>query len=217
MTFLLEGDANDYVGKGLSGGKIAVYPSSKATFVPEENIIIGNVAFYGATSGEAYIHGVAGERFCVRNSGVNAVVEAVGDHGCEYMTGGRVVVLGPTGRNFAAGMSGGIAYVLDERGEFPARVNRQMVGTGKLESPEEIAEVRTLVERHAAYTRSARARHVLDNWEKMVPLFVRVMPNDYQRMLACIQRAHGQGLTGDEAVMAAFEENARDLSRVGGN
>jgi glutamate synthase (ferredoxin) len=217
MTFLLEGDANDYVGKGLSGGKIAVYPSSKATFVPEENIIIGNVAFYGATSGEAYIRGVAGERFCVRNSGVNAVVEAVGDHGCEYMTGGRVVVLGPTGRNFAAGMSGGIAYVLDERGEFPARVNRQMVGTGKLESPEEIAEVRALVERHAAYTQSARARHVLDNWEKMVPLFVRVMPNDYQRMLACIQRAHGQGLTGDEAVMAAFEENARDLSRVGGN
>jgi len=217
MTFLLEGDANDYVGKGLSGGKIVVYPSEKATFVPEENIIVGNVALYGATSGEAFIRGVAGERFCVRNSGVNAVVEAVGDHGCEYMTGGRVVVLGPTGRNFAAGMSGGIAYVLDERGDFPARVNRQMVGIGKLESTGEIAEVRALIEKHAAYTRSARARLVLDNWESMVPRFVRVMPNDYQRMLACIQRAHGQGLTGDEAVMAAFEENARDLSRVGGN
>ncbi len=118
MTFLLEGDANDYVGKGLSGGKIIVYPSAKATFVPEDNIIVGNVALYGATSGEAYIRGMAGERFCVRNSGVNAVVESVGDHGCEYMTGGRVVVLGPAGRNFAAGMSGGIAYVLDERGDF---------------------------------------------------------------------------------------------------
>jgi glutamate synthase (ferredoxin) len=217
MTFLLEGDANDYLGKGLSGGKIIVYPSAKATFVPEENIIVGNVALYGATSGEAYIRGVAGERFCVRNSGVNAVVEAVGDHGCEYMTGGRVVVLGPTGRNFAAGMSGGVAYVLDEAGDFRARVNLQMVGIGRLESPEEIAEVRARIERHMAYTSSERARKVLDDWERMVPRFVRVMPNDYQRMLACIKRAHGQGLTGDEAVMAAFEENARDLSRVGGN
>jgi len=141
----------------------------------------------------------------------------VGDHGCEYMTGGRVVVLGPTGRNFAAGMSGGIAYVLDERGGFPARVNRQMVGVGKLESPAEIAEVRAMIEKHLAYTGSSRARTVLGSWEQMVPRFVRVMPNDYQRMLACIERAHAQGLTGDEAVMAAFEENARDLSRVGGN
>jgi glutamate synthase (ferredoxin) len=217
MTFLLEGDANDYVGKGLSGGKIVVCPSDKATFTPEENIIVGNVAFYGATSGEAYIRGVAGERFCVRNSGVNAVVESVGDHGCEYMTGGRVVVLGPAGRNFAAGMSGGIAYVLDERGDFSSRVNRQMVGTSKLETPEEIAEVRAMIERHLAYTSSSCARRVLADWERMVPLFVKVLPNDYKRMLACIQRAHGQGLTGDEAVMAAFEENARDLSRVGGN
>ena len=175
------------------------------------------MALYGATSGEAYIRGVAGERFCVRNSGVNAVVESVGDHGCEYMTGGRVVVLGPAGRNFAAGMSGGVAYVLDERGDFPSRVNRQMVGIEKLEAPEEIAEVRAMVERHLAYTASSRARRVLDDWERMVPRFVKVMPNDYRRMLACIRRAHGQGLTGDEAVMAAFEENARDLSRVGGN
>jgi glutamate synthase (ferredoxin) len=217
MTLVLEGDANDYVGKGLSGGRIVVYPPAKATFVPEENIIVGNVAFYGATGGEAFIRGVAGERFCVRNSGVNAVVEAVGDHGCEYMTGGRVVVLGPTGRNFAAGMSGGIAYVLDERGDFPSCVNRQMVGTGRLESPAEIAEVRALIERHVAYTGSLRARAVLDDWARLVQRFVRVMPNDYQRMLACIQRAHDQGLTGDEAVMAAFEENARDLSRIGGN
>jgi glutamate synthase (ferredoxin) len=217
MTFLLEGDANDYVGKGLSGGKIIVYPSAQATFVAEDNIIIGNVALYGATSGEAYIRGVAGERFCVRNSGVNAVVESVGDHGCEYMTGGRVVVLGSAGRNFAAGMSGGIAYVLDESGGFEGRVNRQMVGLAKLEAPEEIAAVRAMVEKHLAYTASTRARQVLDDWDRMVPRFVRVMPNDYQRMLACIERAHGQGLTGDEAVMAAFEENARDLSRVGGN
>ena len=217
MTFCLEGDTNDYLGKGLSGGKIIVYPSEKATFVPEENVIVGNVAFYGATSGEAYIRGVAGERFCVRNSGVTAVVESVGDHGCEYMTGGRVVVLGPAGRNFAAGMSGGVAYVLDEHGEFPKCVNRQMVGIEKLESPEEIAEVRALVERHLAYTKSARAKRVLDAWDQMVPKFVKVMPNDYKRMLTCIARAHGQGLTGDEAVMAAFEENARDLSRVGGN
>ena len=163
MTFSLEGDANDYLGKGLSGGKIIVYPPAGSTFVPEENIIIGNVAFYGATSGEAYIRGMAGERFCVRNSGVNAVVEAVGDHGCEYMTGGRVVVLGPTGRNFAAGMSGGIAYVLDERGDFARDVNRQMVGIGKLEDPAEIAEVRAMIERHLAYTQSARARQVLDD------------------------------------------------------
>src|SRR5437773_6315087 len=131
MTFVLEGDSNDYVGKGLSGGKIIVYPPEGSTFVPESNIITGNVAFYGATSGEAYIRGMAGERFCVRNSGINAVVESVGDHGCEYMTGGRVVVLGPAGRNFAAGMSGGVAYVLDEAGDFPIRCNKQMVGLEK--------------------------------------------------------------------------------------
>jgi glutamate synthase (ferredoxin) len=217
MTLFLEGDANDYVGKGLSGGKIVIYPPGDSTFVAEENIIVGNVAFYGATSGEAYIRGMAGERFCVRNSGVNAVVESVGDHGCEYMTGGRVVVLGPAGRNFAAGMSGGIAYVLDERGDFPARVNPQMVGVEKLESAAEIAEVRAMIERHVTYTKSSRGRQVLDAWEKMIPRFVKIMPKDYKRVLACIQRARDQGLTGEAAIMAAFEENARDLSRVGGN
>ncbi|HEY1792082.1 MAG TPA: glutamate synthase large subunit [Opitutaceae bacterium] len=217
MTFLLEGDANDYVGKGLSGGKIIVYPSPKATFTPHENIIVGNVALYGATGGEAYICGLAGERFGVRNSGVSAVVEGVGDHGCEYMTGGRVVVLGPAGRNFAAGMSGGVAYVLDEKGDFRKRINMQMVGAEALEEPSEIAEVRALVEKHLLHTGSARAKGILGSWEAMVPRFVRVMPNDYKRMLNCISRAHSQGLTGDEAVMAAFEENARDLSRVGGN
>jgi glutamate synthase (ferredoxin) len=145
------------------------------------------------------------------------VVEGVGDHACEYMTGGRVVVLGSTGRNFAAGMSGGVAYVLDETGEFVRRVNPAMIGIEKLETPAEIAEVRKLVENHLDYTKSARARYVLDNWTNLLPKFVKILPKDYKRMLACIERAQSQGLTGDEAIMAAFEENARDLSRVGGN
>ncbi len=217
MTFSLEGDANDYLGKGLSGGKIIVYPPAGSTFKSEENIIIGNVAFYGATGGEAYIRGMAGERFCVRNSGVCAVAEAVGDHGCEYMTGGRVVVLGPTGRNFAAGMSGGVAYVLDEADTFAPNVNTQMVDLEKLEDPAEIAEVREMIERHVAHTGSARGKHVLDRWDSLVPRFAKVLPRDYRRMLECIKRAHEQGLTGEEAIMVAFEENARDLSRIGGN
>ena len=217
MTFYLEGDANDYVGKGLSGGKLILYPHAASRFASWENIIVGNVALYGATSGEAYIAGMAGERFCVRNSGVHAVVEAVGDHGCEYMTGGRVIVLGAAGRNFGAGMSGGVAYVLDESGDFRSRVNNDMVDVGPLDEPEEIAAVRAMVERHLHYTNSKRARQVLDGWDAMVGRFVRVMPRDYKRMLACIARAHEQGLTGDDAIMEAFEENARDLSRVGGN
>jgi glutamate synthase domain-containing protein 3 len=217
MTFELEGDANDYFGKGLSGGKVIVRPSPQATFVPEENIIIGNVALYGATGGEAFIRGMAGERFAVRNSGVDTVVEAVGDHGCEYMTGGHVVVLGPAGRNFGAGMSGGIAYVLDEAGTFAANVNLQMVTAEKLTEPVEIVRVKALVEKHLKWTDSDRARQVLADWDASVGRFVKVIPKDYQRMLACITRAHDQGLTGDEAIMVAFEENARDLSRVGGN
>jgi len=167
MTLTLQGDANDYVGKGLSGGKIIVYPPVGSTFVPEENIIIGNVALYGATGGEVYIRGMAGERFGVRNSGVRAVVEAVGDHGCEYMTAGRVVVLGWTGRNFAAGMSGGVAYVLDVIGDFPQRCNPAMVGLEKLEDPEELQEVRAMIQRHAEYTGSERARSILKLWEEM--------------------------------------------------
>ncbi|HXV18750.1 MAG TPA: glutamate synthase-related protein, partial [Candidatus Omnitrophota bacterium] len=217
MTLELEGDANDYVGKGLSGGKIIVYPSPKATFKPEENIIIGNVAFYGATSGEAYIRGMAGERFCVRNSGVNAVVESVGDHGCEYMTGGRVVVLGPTGRNFAAGMSGGIAYVLDVKGDFEKRCNKQMVELGSLTQKEETQEVRAMIERHAEFTSSKLAKQILDLWAEMAPKFVRVIPKDYQRVLQALDRAKSSGLSGEEAVMAAFEANAKDLARIGGN
>jgi glutamate synthase (ferredoxin) len=216
MTFLLEGDANDYLGKGLSGGKIIVFPPDGSTFVAEENMIIGNVAFYGATSGEAYIRGMAGERFCVRNSGVNAVVEAVGDHGCEYMTGGRVVVLGPTGRNFAAGMSGGTAYVLDEQGDFRLRCNLQMVGLEKLDDAEEIEQVRQMIARHFDHTKSQLAFRVLGQWPKLLAQFVKVMPRDYQRMLAAMKKVQNSGLSGEQAVMVAFEENARDLARVGG-
>ncbi len=216
MTFLLEGDANDYLGKGLSGGKIIVYPPPGSAFVPEENIIIGNVALYGATGGEAYIRGMAGERFCVRNSGVSAVVESVGDHGCEYMTGGRVVVLGPTGRNFAAGMSGGIAYVLDEGGDFHSRCNQQMAGLERLEEETEIETVRQMIQRHAEYTGSRRASMILGRWEEMIPQFVKVMPKDYRRVLQSLQRVQAAGLSGEEAIMAAFEENAKDVARIGG-
>jgi glutamate synthase (NADPH) large chain len=216
MTLMLEGDANDYIGKGLSGGKIIVYPPRGSTFVPEENVIIGNVAFYGATAGEAYIGGMAGERFCVRNSGVNTVVLAVGDHGCEYMTGGRVVVLGPTGRNFAAGMSGGIAYVLDETGDFPRNCNMEMVKLFKLEDPEEIELVHGMIKRHAEYTRTERSWKVLALWEQMAPKFVKVYPNDYRRVIETQKRFKAQGLSEDEAIMAAFEENAHDLARAGG-
>jgi glutamate synthase (ferredoxin) len=217
MTFLLEGDANDYIGKGLSGGKIIVFPPASATFRAEENMIVGNVALYGATDGEIYIRGMAGERFAVRNSGVNAVVEAIGDNGCEYMTGGRVVVIGPAGRNFGAGMSGGVAYVLDESGDFSKRVNPQMVGIGRVTAAKDIAELRSSIEKHFEYTRSERAKKILGAWDTYLPKFVKVLPKDYERMLACIERAQAQGLSGDEAIMAAFEENARDTSRVGGN
>ncbi len=216
MTLELEGDANDYLGKGLSGGKIIAYPPADSTFVAGENIIIGNVAFYGATNGEAFVRGMAGERFGVRNSGVNAVVEAVGDHGCEYMTGGRVIVLGRTGRNFAAGMSGGVAYVFDEAGDFPAHCNQEMVGLKKLEDADEIEEVWKLIQRHQAYTKSERAAKILADWRNLVSKFVKVMPKDYQRVLESMKKVKEQGLTGDQAIMAAFEENVRDVARVGG-
>jgi glutamate synthase domain-containing protein 3 len=160
---------------------------------------------------------MAGERFAVRNSGVDTVVEAVGDHGCEYMTGGRVVVLGPTGRNFAAGMSGGIAYLLDESNESGARINAQMVDIERVEDPAEADALRALIEKHVLYTGSEHAKGILAAWATKLPKFVRVIPKDYKRALACLKRAHDQGLSGDEAIMAAFEENARDLSRVGGN
>jgi glutamate synthase (ferredoxin) len=217
MTFTLEGDANDYVGKGLSGGRLIIKPDDSATFAAEDNMIIGNVALYGATSGEVFVRGMAGERFAVRNSGVDTVVEAVGDHGCEYMTGGRVVVLGPTGRNFGAGMSGGIAYVYDEGGDFMRRVNTQMVDVDRVADPDEAAQLRVLIEKHARLTGSRKAQRLLDGWETQLPRFARVIPKDYKRVLACLKRAHDQGLSGDDAIMAAFEENSRDLARVGGN
>ncbi|CAD5916338.1 Ferredoxin-dependent glutamate synthase 1 [Planktothrix tepida] len=217
VTLELEGDANDYVGKGLSGGKIIIYPPSQSTFIPEENIIIGNVALYGATGGEVYIRGLAGERFGVRNSGVSAVVEGVGDHGCEYMTGGKVVVLGTTGRNFAAGMSGGIAYILDETGDFATRCNPSMADLEKLEDPEEINQVYQLIAKHAEYTKSQKALKILAHWTEMIPTFVKVIPRDYKRVLEALKEAEQSGLTGDEALTAAFEANSRDVARVGGS
>ncbi len=216
ITLILEGDSNDYLGKGLSGGKIVVYPPKCSTFVPQENVITGNVALYGATGGEAYIRGKAGERFCVRNSGVRAVVEAVGDHGCEYMTGGRVVVLGPTGRNFAAGMSGGVAYVLDESGDFHRRCNQEMVYLERMEESD-ILQVEEMIRRHAMYTDSEVAWRILANWQTMALAFVKVMPKDYKRMLEAFQMVEAAGLSGEEAVMAAFEQNKKDLARVSGN
>ncbi|WP_435011315.1 glutamate synthase large subunit [Tundrisphaera lichenicola] len=183
MTLMLEGDANDYVGKGLSGGKIVVFPSRLAKFVAEDNVVIGNVALYGATSGRAFFRGRAGERFCVRNSGALAVVEGTGDHGCEYMTGGVAVVIGPTGRNFAAGMSGGSAFIFDEFDEFPARCNLGMVALEKLEEPEDIETVRDLLIQHAGYTKSTVAARLLGDWDWAVPKFVKVMPVDYRRVL----------------------------------
>jgi len=193
ITFFLEGDANDYWGKGLSGGRLVVHPPRRSTFVPEENIIIGNVALYGATGGEAYVRGVAGERFCVRNSGAHAVVEGVGDHGCEYMTGGRVVVIGRTGRNFAAGMSGGVAYVLDLDGDFHRRCNREMVDLEALEQPPDVQAVGELLERHVTHTGSAHAAKILANWRAMQARFVKVMPKDYKRVLRAEARARAEG------------------------
>jgi len=218
MTMILEGDSNDYIGKGLSGGKLIVYPPKESTFVPEENIIIGNVAFYGATSGEAYIRGVAGERFCVRNSGVHAVVEGVGDHGCEYMTGGRVVILGQTGRNFAAGMSGGVAYVYDTDGDFESkRCNKEMVELQPVVDTEDIIELKTMIQKHVEYTGSTHAKNILDDWNNSLSKFVKVIPKDYKRMISAIKKAQQSGLTGDEALMSAFEANFRDTARIGGN
>ncbi len=183
IKFVLEGDANDYVGKGLSGGKIIVYPPREATFVPEENILIGNVVLYGAICGEAYFRGLAGERFAVRNSGSSAVVEGVGDHGCEYMTGGRVVVLGPTGRNFAAGMSGGIAYVRDAKGDFAGKCNMGMVDLFAVERDADIKELKALIQKHYDYTQSTVAKKILDNWKESLSQFVKVYPRDYRRVL----------------------------------
>jgi len=194
VTIELEGDANDYAGKGLSGGRIIMYPSKQSNFVAEENIIVGNTVLYGATSGEAYFRGIAAERFCVRNSGARTVVEGVGDHGCEYMTGGRVVVLGETGRNFAAGMSGGIAYVWDRKNSFPALCNLGMVELEALETDEDINEVKTLIENHMKFTGSTVAKAALDNWSETVKQFVKVMPTDYKRVLQDMKKQNEQAV-----------------------
>jgi glutamate synthase domain-containing protein 3 len=188
ITLELEGDSNDYVGKGLSGGVIMIYPPRESRFLAEENILIGNVALYGATGGRAFFRGQSAERFCVRNSGAQAVVEGVGDHGCEYMTGGRAVVLGPTGRNFAAGMSGGIAYVWDPAGEFAAKCNMGTVDLESVAEDKDIAELRELIEQHREFTRSPVAERILDRWPEVLGEFVKVMPIDYKRVMQESQR-----------------------------
>ena len=183
VTLEVEGDANDFVGKGLSGGRVIIYPPLKSAFKAEENILLGNVALYGATSGEAFFRGIAAERFCVRNSGASAVVEGVGDHGCEYMTGGRVVILGPTGRNFAAGMSGGVAYVYDPADEFSTQCNMEMVELERVEAEQDVNELKHLISKHLEYTESTVAQAMLDDWDNAVQAFVKVMPTDYKRVL----------------------------------
>jgi len=210
MTFTVEGDTNDYCGKGLSGAKIIVHPPRNASFAAHENIITGNVCFYGATAGEAYIAGVAGERFCVRNSGVTAVVEGVGDHACEYMTGGKVLCLGQTGRNFGAGMSGGVAYIIDEFGDFVnKRLNTEMVKVYPLVECDdvEIQEVKNLISNHVKYTNSALGNKILDNWSSYSSKILKILPEDYERVLTALKKAEERGLEGDEAIQAAFQEN----------
>ena len=204
LTISLTGDSNDYFGKGLSGGKLIVKPDDNAAYKAEENIIIGNVALYGATSGEAYINGIAGERFCVRNSGAYAVCEGTGDHGCEYMTGGRAVILGPTGKNFAAGMSGGIAYVLDENYDFYLRLNKELVTMTGVEEKHDIEELRSMIEKHVAATGSAKGKRILHDFTNYLPYFKKIVPNDYSRMLGEISRFEEKGLSRDEAELEAF-------------
>ena len=204
LTLDLVGDCNDYMGKGLSGGKIVVRPPKGITFKPEENIITGNVALYGATSGKAFISGVAGERFAVRNSGATAVVEGVGDHGCEYMTGGTVVVLGQTGKNFAAGMTGGIAYVLDENWDFYQRVNKETVSLEPVEHKYDVATLKELIREHVEATGSPRGKEILDNFSEFLPKFKKVLPYDYDRMLRVIASVEERGLDGEQAQIEAF-------------
>ena len=209
LTLELVGDCNDYFGKGLSGGKLIVYPPKSAKYKQDENIIIGNVALYGATSGKAYINGVAGERFCVRNSGANAVVEGVGDHGCEYMTGGRVVILGSTGKNFAAGMSGGIAYVLDEYSDLYRKLNKEMVSIDKITSKYDVLELKEMIKEHAAYTNSEKGKKILEHFEEYLPKFKKIIPKDYNRMLMKIVQMEEKGLSSEQAQIEAFYANTR--------
>ena len=207
MTLELVGDSNDYFGKGLSGGKLVVYPPQGVTYKQDENIIIGNVALYGATSGQAYINGVAGERFCVRNSGAKAVVEGVGDHGCEYMTGGRVVVIGKVGKNFAAGMSGGIAYVLDEDSDLYMKLNKEMVYSEEITNKYDVFELKGMIQEHVNYTNSEKGKLILDNFKEYLPKFKKIIPHDYHRMLMSIVQMEEKGLSSEQAQIEAFYAN----------
>ncbi len=209
LTLEVEGDANDYFGKGLSGGKLIIYPPKGSKFKPEENIVIGNVALYGATGGKAFIRGVAGERFCVRNSGAYAVVEGVGDHGCEYMTGGRAVILGKTGKNFAAGMSGGIAYVLDADHQLYKQLNRELVSVYDVTEAEDVQELKTMIEEHVEATGSALGKTILASFDEYLPKFRKIIPHDYERMLSTIKSMEAKGLGHEEALIQAFYANAK--------
>ena len=204
LTLELVGDSNDYFGKGLSGGKLIVYPPKGITYKQDENIIIGNVALYGATSGKAYINGLAGERFCVRNSGATAVVEGVGDHGCEYMTGGRVAVIGKIGKNFAAGMSGGVAYVLDEHSDIYRKVNKELVAIEKLENKYDVEELKQMITDHVSYTNSVKGKEILDHFDEYLPKFKKIIPNDYKKMMNTIVQMEEKGLNSEQAQIEAF-------------
>ena len=206
LTLELEGDSNDYFGKGLSGGKLVVYPPKNSKFKADENIIIGNVALYGATSGKAFISGVAGERFCVRNSGATAVVEGVGDHGLEYMTGGRVLIIGKTGKNLAAGMSGGIAYVLDEDRDLYTKLNKELVEFTELSEKYDIEEVKAMLTEHIAATNSEKGKEILDNFEDYIPKFKKIIPHDYKKMMAAIAINEERGMNAEQAKIEAFHQ-----------
>lgn len=209
LTITLEGDSNDYFGKGLSGGKLVLFQPKNSKLRSDENIIVGNVALFGATSGKAFISGVAGERFCVRNSGATVVVEGVGDHGCEYMTGGVAVILGGTGKNFAAGMSGGIAYVLDENFDLYTKLNKSLVDFTKVSDPDDVAQLRKLIEEHTAATNSVRGREILDHFDEFLPKFKKVIPHDYAKMMNSIRKFEAQGQSSEEARISAFHENMK--------
>ena len=209
LTLELIGDSNDYFGKGLSGGKLVVYPPKGIRFKEDENIIVGNVALYGATSGQAYINGVAGERFCVRNSGATAVVEGVGDHGCEYMTGGKVLIIGKTGKNFAAGMSGGVAYVLDEDSDLYLRLNKEMVSSEPIVSKYDVMEIKDMITAHVAYTNSAKGKEILNNFSEYLPKFKKIIPHDYKLVLQKISEMEGKGLSYEQAQIEAFYQIKR--------
>ena len=210
LTLNLVGDSNDYFGKGLSGGKLIVKTPADAAYNPQENIIVGNVALYGATSGEAYVGGMAGERFCVRNSGAKTVVEGVGEHGCEYMTGGVAVIIGPTGKNFAAGMSGGIAYVLDENNSLYRNLNKEMVLMESIEHKSDREELKKLLENHAKYTGSAKAKLILDNFDEYLPKFKKIIPSDYKKIVQYTEDFIEHGMSIKEAQIEAFYKSQKE-------